>query len=1195
MVQYHGDSHEAYLARARYKMEFQLGDFRTDAEEAFRLAPDDPEAILLSARAMQLSGKSTEAAARLEEGIRKHPSDARMYRHLAWIEYFAKRHESARRWLQAGIVACPDAHELHTALAEILIQGKMFDQVQAILSDLKARGIREDLLKYLTARIAVERGDWADAVTQLEQLRTESRTNPEVTTQVHILLAHCFRQLGDTDRQAESLRRVLESDAQSLPARLGLAALYTSIGRLDDAIKEYEQILQLPHAPDPIALELARLKIIRKRRYRGDPTPWSEIEKLIVHAEKRGQPPIDAVLVRAEFLQARRRDGEAKRLLAQHVPESKDPRAWVQYARVAEQVDGTGPDILDQARRTIGDRPEFRIQLASILIARSPLAARGLLDDLARVPPQWTPEQRQSLLQGLAELHLLIHDRATARRYLQELAADRPNDVPTRLLLAETALQDGLLDAIPALLRDIRRVEPPGSASGDLLEIRYALSLAEQGDRSVLERVRPKLDALAQQRPNSPMIHQCLGRWAELESDKSRAVQHYRQAIELGDTDLQIPHRLIRLLLDMKQPAEAEAVLHRLQQHAMLPRDKQRSFLAQVAPLLQSATVQQMALQSTDEASEDPRQWIWLGKIRWDTGDRRAALQSFQTAVAKGRHLVETWTTWIEALVADGQTSEAERLLDRASRELPADLARRVRTVGLELMQNSDQALGEYRAMFASDTVDPVLLRRGIRLFLISGRSREAIDILESLLKKPNSLSRADLAWVRRNLAVLGIADRTEQQFARGFELLRQNEAELGPNVEDLRAQIVLWTQQPNTGSKPKPRQKAIEALEEMIRQGQAGREDRFVLAKLYDTEGNWDKAESHYRAVMVADPNNPLPRAYLIRRLLHRGKLAEVPELLQQLEKLGPNPALLAGLRSRYLFRSGQIAGVLEYLSTYVRSAEKPADEMHRAFVAGSLLDEFVRMGTQLAAEERFRLREASLRHYEKSSRLHPEAVVRMVGLWSRTGQRATALRWLRDPRMKIPIQVRASAEIASLRDAHADDSECRQVEQWLKEAAKQHPDVDLDMHRAELAELRHEFGQAAELYRKVLQRHPDHVAALNNLAWVLAHESPSAEALQLVQRAILLAGPIADLLDTRARAYLALGRAIEAIQDLEDALADAPTAMRYFHLAMAHDRVGNASAAQDALRSALEWGFDERDLHPVDWPDLERLKRRY
>src|SRR5205814_2176806 len=102
MVGNYSRSHEAYLARARYRMEFGLGDVSADAAEAIRLAPDNAEAILLHAMALQHARKIPKAIAQLEHGLKLYPNDPRMYKHLAWLEYLGKKPDAARQHLQAG-------------------------------------------------------------------------------------------------------------------------------------------------------------------------------------------------------------------------------------------------------------------------------------------------------------------------------------------------------------------------------------------------------------------------------------------------------------------------------------------------------------------------------------------------------------------------------------------------------------------------------------------------------------------------------------------------------------------------------------------------------------------------------------------------------------------------------------------------------------------------------------------------------------------------------------------------------------------------------------------------------------------------------------------------------------------------------------------------------------------------------------
>jgi tetratricopeptide (TPR) repeat protein len=1195
MMANHGRSHEAYLARARYRIEFGLGDVTDDAAEAIRLAPDNAEAILLYATSLQQGNKLPEAIAQLEHGLKLFPNDARMYRHLAWIEYLSKRNDSAQKYLQAGIVNCPDAFELQTELAELLIQGKMFDQVHKIIAELKAKGVRDVYTSYLTARIAVAREQWTEALILLEKLRPDARTYHDLSMQVYILAAECHRQLGDNDRQMEDLRHVLELDAQSVSARLRIAGVLAATNKINEAIREYEQIINLPGAPASAAGDMARLMVIRKQRNPAEKIGWPEIDKFIGQIEQRYPNSLDVLLARSDLLAAQQKVKEASVLLAANRITSKEPRLWIQSAHYAELADRAGPQVLDEAVTSLGDLPDFRLKRAAILVNRSPLAAHRLLLELEEPGRAYTLEQTAQLLTGLGELYFTIQDYGNSRRLFGRLAAERGNDLHARLMLAEIALRENDRESLPGILGEIRKIEPPGGIMLPMLETRFNLILAETGDRAAAERASGLLQTLLQQRPSFPLVHQSLGRLAECEEKKAEAIVHYRQAIELGDGELSTYHRLIRLLVEAKQEKEAEQVLARAKQRGAMPVERQRLIASSFTPALKSNVIQQFVSETINRGSTDPEEMIWLGKMMWDTGDKSRALAAFRTAISLGGHVPEHWVTLVQALVADGGVDEATLVMQDARRRLPPDLARR--TVGdcLEVLHRYDEALAEFAAGLRERPGDPLLLRRHVRLLTAVGRTTEAAAELDQVISGPLTMSKEDVAWARRHLAVLGMSERTPEQYKRAFELLKQNEAEIGPNIEDMRARVVLLMQQPGkAGEEMTPRRQAIELLEQIIQHAQASREDRFVLAKLYDTEGNWAKAEKHYRAVIALEPRNPMPIAHLARRLLELEKLREASQEIVQVAKLAPNSPIHVNLRSRLQFRSGDTAALIADLTTYC-SEPKQEESLNRCFLAGLLLDEFARSATNPRPETRERLSEVGLAFFERSIRAHPEAVVRIVSLWSHVGKRDVALKWLRDPRMKIPMNLRASAEIEALRSSRASEEDCETIEKWLREVAAKNPEVTLDLHLAELAVYRNDFKAAEQLYRKVLTKSSNHVIAMNNLAWVLAMQGPSPEALTLIQKAITTIGPIVDLLETRGKVFESLGRTGEAVQDFEDAVADSPTAMRYYLLAVAREKNGNPTGACAAYHRAEELGFDSRDLHPVDAPDLVRLKQTH
>src|SRR5262249_32359968 len=90
--------------------------------------------------------------------------------------------------------------------------------------------------------------------------------------------------------------------------------------------------------------------------------------------------------------------------------------------------------------------------------------------------------------------------------------------------------------------------------------------------------------------------------------------------------------------------------------------------------------------------------------------------------------------------------------------------------------------------------------------------------------------------------------------------------------------------------------------------------------------------------------------------------------------------------------------------------------------------------------------------------------------------------------------------------------------------------------------------------------------------------------EALDLIQRAVELGGDTAAFLDTRGIVHLALGKTDRAVEDLEEANAQLPSAVRCFHLARAYQTAGKHGSAVTALQPADKLGLHEERLEPLE-----------
>src|SRR5262249_50253898 len=147
-------------------------------------------------------------------------------------------------------------------------------------------------------------------------------------------------------------------------------------------------------------------------------------------------------------------------------------------------------------------------------------------------------------------------------------------------------------------------------------------------------------------------------------------------------------------------------------------------------------------------------------------------------------------------------------------------------------------------------------------------------------------------------------------------------------------------------------------------------------------------------------------------------------------------------------------------------------------------------------------------------------------------------ALRLCEDAWRAGPAEAVAEAAVAVVRGGGTTDEQLQAVERRVVAAIEQQPDsARLGPAPAELPDTQGKYTEAITQYRQVLQRDPQHVGALNNLAWLLTlKEGQGEEALALIQRAIDRTGPRADVLDTRAVAFLTTGQSKPALDDLQE-----------------------------------------------------------
>ncbi len=154
--------------------------------------------------------------------------------------------------------------------------------------------------------------------------------------------------------------------------------------------------------------------------------------------------------------------------------------------------------------------------------------------------------------------------------------------------------------------------------------------------------------------------------------------------------------------------------------------------------------------------------------------------------------------------------------------------------------------------------------------------------------------------------------------------------------------------------------------------------------------------------------------------------------------------------------------------------------------------------------------------------------------------------------------------------------------------------------MKQADLYDLQKKYDDAANLYRKLLDRKElagiPRAVVLNNLAYLVAlQENSTATAtdpMKLVDEAVQILGPNSDILDTRAVVYISQKQYARAVNDLELSVTENPTASKYFHLAEAHLSAGERRAAVDAWEKAEGLGLTRDSLNRMEQDRYEKVK---
>jgi tetratricopeptide (TPR) repeat protein len=547
----------------------------------------------------------------------------------------------------------------------------------------------------------------------------------------------------------------------------------------------------------------------------------------------------------------------------------------------------------------------------------------------------------------------------------------------------------------------------------------------------------------------------------------------------------------------------------------------------------------------------------------------------------------------------------AGRQIERCLESNPANAGSLARAVGLyDDLERPEQAMAVLRRAVEADPVN-LRLRQQLSDRLLA--DDEAEEAEEQLREAAEALDSPD-AWYA--LAVLrresgdpdGAREAIERarelpgggeclanelqepsyrDIARGRILLERGEA--AEALEALESGIQVWPNNP--GARLLAAEAALDLgdtsramieLREATRLAPEDNNAALLLGRLYLAQGNFDSATSllqrHVGAQGIAGPE---AHVLLASAAAQRGKYEEARTWLAALRENEAYEGLAVAELARVELRAGGPEAALRSIEDSGLELTDPRNEPAARqwiglLVATGRLDPARAWAEQVASSDSPSLqaaradlllelgKEAAARAaFDAALEADPESAAALAGL-GQLEQRAG------DPEAALALFDRAVA---------ADPDHANYA--YLAATAR------LALGRTD---------EAKSALRTLLRRHPEHVAACNDLAWLLAQEGEELDlALALAQRAVRLdARP--EVLDTLGWVRLRRGEIEPAVAAFERALAKQPefSTARY-HLGLALARRGDAEAARQAFDAALAAGpFPESDAARRE---LERL----
>ena len=1220
MVAVNPESTRAHLlAHGYWKRNDQPERAKESLELAYKLEPESPEVVLPKAMQALEDRKFDEAQTLIQSALKEHADQERLYQLSALVELRRRNPAEAVKILQDGLARLPESELLINSLVEAQLENNDLEAAKTTYKKLRALDLSESTYEVFEAKFLMREQKWAEAAAKLNQVRGKVLHSPQAVAHIDTLLGKCTQASGDLEAAYKIYQGIANKSDDPTDADLGIAGVLVMTGRNAEALKKYENIAQglgeRAFEYRQVWRPLLQLRAWDQLRLPKEKQDWSKVEALIEQLHQAGKlDPISHIALQGELLTNKQDFAAARKLYTEALQKHPQNEVLWMYRVTLELEDG-GPDqaleLADQAPAELQDSVLLRQVRASIFGKMEGDAGKAGLLGLEKGVGQLSPEDQLTMLGRLAHEHLQRKDRDSARRLLNLMRTRWKDNLVSRHVIFDMAREDSDLETMRQMAAEIRAIAPVGSeyppvfdAVARITSVTVAQRAKIQAnpkqqkfvltseEKAQLREARKLLEEVVAQRAVWNEPHKWLADICALENNADGMIEQLRIATRKGPVDTRRLRQFYDLLAAKGLNEEAQGIYAQLQGTSI-----EGTQWSQVAIMIQGNRFDEARklLDAMAPKADAPlEELLRHADARRRINDLPQAEVALRQAVQLDGSAAQAWVMLVNTLVAQNKMSEAQTVIASAEARLPADERDLVAAQCFEAIHETKRAEERYSRLVAARPRDLVANQAIASFYLRHNRHKEAVKYLDTIdsqaaaAKTPTD--KEIVMWSRRGRAVALASEGSWHRFKEAEALLQASDNEIRqqggePTAADLLLRISLLANR----SEPSSVRAAVELFEELQRRQPLQTSELVNLARLYERVGRWSKTKEIMLGVLGARDPEPLHYLAYAEMLIRNGEYVDVENWLNRYDRVGQEGVSLP-IRVTLLARQNRpkdAAALLRRAVGQLGPRPWPKNTLDKIQMAAGLLQ---KLGLYADAEKYWRA-------YVEADRKGLVPLAKCVGL-HRDLDEAFSLLEAAVQHTSPQEALVCGMQILRARKADAVDKHYEQLGRWYQAAKQASPgNLALEMTVGDVYEIRGQLDKAEGIYRKLLDRSdldPVLRAGLaNNLAFILsAQQKNTQEAVQLIEGAMDVYGPISDLLDTRGLVYLAAGKPDAALADFREAVLD-PSAMKWVHLALAQNALGDNEGARNSLKKAQDLELKREDLYESEWARYERLAR--